>query len=402
MLTAITKTGKKLCLGYDFKKEALLVLRSKEEFFCPICGESVQLKLGDQRIFHFAHKRGGTCQEFYDHESYYHLEGKKQLYQWLIKQNIPAVLEYFDKEIQQRPDIMFELNGQKYALEFQCSPIPEEIFSKRTRSYIANHYIPIWIMANSHLDQQKRKDIVSLSNFHYMFLRTSLPGTYYIPSYCPEKQQFHFLESITPYSIKNAFTRHSIYQAERVDLTKLLSPNTSNSFLMPNWKREIDKFILNMTRYPDQMKKKFLLEIYNKCLNPFLLPPEIGLPVPHSILIQTPSVIWQTFIYLDVLANKSPNEFIPFHQVKNYFNKRICRNEVVLRHLPQLADTNPLQAVFEYFQYLCKLGILSNRGDNCFQMNEKIWIPHSNREKEESLVRFNQKHGLLFKIINEN
>lgn len=58
MLTAQTKIGEKICLGLDYKKDTLLALRSKEEFFCPICGESVLLKLGDQRIFHFAHKQG--------------------------------------------------------------------------------------------------------------------------------------------------------------------------------------------------------------------------------------------------------------------------------------------------------------------------------------------------------
>ncbi|MEH7436410.1 competence protein CoiA family protein [Neobacillus drentensis] len=401
MLTAITKNGKKLCLGYDYKKESLLSLRSKEDFFCPICGESVLLKLGDHRIFHFAHKRGGACREFYDHESIYHLDGKRQLYQWLIKQNIPAVLEYFDKEIQQRPDILFKFNGKKYALEYQCSPIPEEIFSKRTKTYLENDYIPLWIIASRHL-QLKQRDIDTLSNFHYLFLRSSLQGTFFIPSYCPEKQHFHLVESITPFSIKNAFTQHSFYSPDRLEITSLLSPKPQKRIFMPKWKIEMDRIIQNMIRYSDHHKKKFLLEIYNNCLNPFLLPPEIGLPVPHSILIQTPPVIWQTYVYLDLLSHKNPGDLITMQEIKQHLNRRVKRHEVVSRHLPQMSHLNPLLAVFEYLLYLTKLGVLSKVGETCFQVKQKICIPHSNREREEYMIQFNQKHGTLCKIINEN
>ncbi|MBT2697131.1 hypothetical protein J7E79_06860 [Bacillus sp. ISL-40] len=214
MLTAQTKIGEKICLGLDYKKETLMALRNKEEFFCPICGESVLLKLGDQRIFHFAHKQGGACRDFYENESNYHMEGKRQLFQWLIRQKIPSVLEYFDREIQQRPDIMFNHNGKKYALEYQCSTIPESIFIKRTNSYLQNGYIPLWILSSNKILIKKR-NIVVLSNFQYLFLRTTSSGKFYIPSYCPEKQQFHLVESITPYSTKNAFANHSFYPIKK-------------------------------------------------------------------------------------------------------------------------------------------------------------------------------------------
>ena len=171
---------------------------------------------------------------------------------------------------------------------------------------------------------------------------------------------------------------------------------------MPKWKTEMDRIIQNMIRYSDQHKKKFLLEIYNNCLNPFLLPPEIGLPVPHSILIQTPPVIWQTYVYLDLLSHKKPSDLITMQEMKEHLNRRVKRHEVVTRHLPQVSHLNPLLAVIEYLLYLTKLGILSKVGETCFQVKEKIWIPHSNRERDENMVRFNQKHGSLCKIINEN
>ncbi|WP_066071192.1 competence protein CoiA [Neobacillus soli] len=397
MLTARTKTGKIICLGYDYKKETLLYFRSKEEFICPICGESVLLKLGDQRIFHFAHKQGSTCRDFYESESVYHMEGKRQLYQWLIRQKVPSVLEYYDREIQQRPDIMFKYNGKKYALEYQCSTLPEKVFIKRTQTYLENDYIPLWILSSTHI-HQKRKDIVSLSNFHYLFLRTTTTGKFYIPAYCPDQHLFHLVESITSYSIKNAFIQHSLYPLEKTKLDGLLEPKMGNHLNLSSWNREIEKFNLNWTLHPGKGQKTFLYEIYNKNMNLFLLPPEIGLPVPHSILIQTSPVIWQTYLFLDVLANKNLDDLITLQEINMHFKKRISRKEIVLRKLPQLEGLNPLRAEMEYLMQLVQLGILTRKGETIFQMRRKIIIPKSNREREEAKLLFYKKNShILFK-----
>jgi len=392
LLTARTKTGKKLCLGYDYRKETLLDLRNKEEFICPICGESVLLKLGDQRIFHFAHKRGSNCRDNFENESYEHIEGKRQLFQWLNKQKIPSVLEFYDREIQQRPDIMFKHKGKKYALEYQCSTLSEKVFIKRTKTYIENNYTPLWIISSSHI-RQKKKITIALSNFHYLFLRSTTSGNLYIPAYCPEEHLFQLVESITPFSIKNALVEHSYYSLHNIELDELLEPEKKFQFNLSSWNKEIEKFILNWSLHPQSSKKIFLHEIYNRGLNLFLLPPEIGLPVFHSLLIQTPSIIWQTYLFLDVLASKSPNDLITFQEINFHFNKRIRRNDIILRNLPQLEQLNPILAQIEYLQTLEQLGILIRKGDTAFQMKRKIMIPRSNREREEAKLFFYKKNN---------
>lgn len=391
LLTALTKVGNSICLGLDYKRETLSELRHKEEFFCPICGERVLLKLGEQRIFHFAHKQGGICRNFYENESNYHMEGKRQLYQWLIRQKIPAVLEYYDREIQQRPDIMFKNNGKKYALEYQCSSIPESIFVKRTTSYLQNGYIPIWILSSSHI-QNKKKNIIALSNFQYLFLRTSSSGKFYIPSYCSEKHQFQMVESITPYSIKNAFAIHSIHPIQKMTLHDLLEPEMNNQLNLWNWIKEIEKFTLNWTLHPGIQHKSFLHEIYNNNLNLFLLPPEIGLPVPHSLILQTPPIIWQSYFYLDIIASRSPNDLITLNEINFYLKKRISRKEIVVRNLPQLEQVNPLLAMVDYLLLLEGMGFITRKDETIFQLKRKISIPKSNREKEEAMVLFLKKY----------
>jgi competence protein CoiA len=397
LLNARTKTGKNICLGYDYKKETLLYLRSKEEFLCPICGESVLLKLGDSRIFHFAHKQGGTCRDFYESETFSHMEGKRQLYQWLNRQKIPSVLEYYDRKIQQRPDIMFTYNRKRYALEYQCSTIPESVFIKRTTTYLKNGYIPLWILSSNHI-HQKKQEIVGLSNFHYLFLRSTSSGTFYIPTYCPDKQLFHFVESITSYSIKNAFAQHSYYQANKTKLESLLEPKMSMQLNLSSWNSEMEKSTLNWSLHPGQKQKEFLHELYNRNLNPFLLPPEIGLPVPHSVLIQTSPLIWQTYLFIDVLANKKPHDLITLQEINVQFKKRIRRNDIILRKLPQVMSVNPLLAVTEYLQHLERLEIVTRKGDMTFQLQRKIIIPKSNREMEQAKRQFFQNyHRLLTK-----
>ncbi len=396
MLTARTKTGKNICLGYDYNKEALLSLRKKEEFVCPICGENLLLKLGNQRIFHFAHKPGSHCREFYENESFEHMEGKRQLFQWLLSQKIPSMLEYYDSEIQQRPDIMFRYKGKKYSLEFQCSTLPEDTFIKRTKTYLENNYIPLWIISGKHM-HQKSNDIFSLSNFQYLFLRSTASGILYIPAYDPEKQLFQLVETIASISIKNTLAKYSYYPLHKIELDTLLEPAKCIS-TQSSWNPEIEKLILNWSLHPQPGHRSFFQELYSKGLNFFLLPPEIGLPVVHSILIQTPPIIWQTYLYLDVLAKKNPKDYITLQEVDLHLNKRKGRNEIIIRNLPQLGHLNPILAQFEYLQQLVQLGILLRKGNTVFQLQKKIYLPKSNREREEARKDFYQKNiGILSK-----
>ncbi|HEY2421738.1 MAG TPA: competence protein CoiA family protein [Neobacillus sp.] len=398
MLTARTKSGKKICLGNENTKDTLLYLRSKEEFVCPVCGEDVSLKLGDQRIYHFAHRSGGTCRDFYENESNYHMEGKRQLFQWLKRQKIPSELEYYDKEIKQRPDIMFIYNRKKYALEFQCSSIPEQVYLKRTNTYLHNGYHPLWILGGHHF-QKKKGDKISLSAFHYLFLRSSSEGDFYIPTYCPENRNFQLIGSIVSYSVKNAFAQNFLFPLNKLDVDGIINPKLLNQIHLGMWNHELEKFILHYTLHQGPQQNSFLRELYNQNLNPFLLPPEIGLPLKHSLFIQTSAIIWQTYLYLDVLSKRQPNETFSIQEIDRSFKKRIARKEIIIRKLPQLEQFNPVIAGVEYLRLLEKLGFLIRRGDTLFQLQKNLLLPRTNREREEGIKSFYQKNQHFLSII---
>ncbi|OLS41820.1 competence protein CoiA [Bacillus sp. MRMR6] len=391
MLTANTRTGKRISLGYQYNKETLLVLRKREEFICPVCGEEVTLKLGEHRIYHFAHQRKGNCREVYERETEYHMNGKLQLYQWLIGQGIRAILEYYDSDIQQRPDIMFEYNGNKYALEYQCSPIPEDQFINRTKNYYHYGYIPLWIAGNK-LIKSKRKNIYTLSCFTSFFLQKNMDHQFFIPSYCPEHRLLHFTGPLLTLSPNNAYADNLTSSIDEVPIKALFEPNLTTKMSAGHWNREMEKINFNCFLHPTPQQKQFLQEIYRNNLNLFLLPPEIGLPVSHSSLLSTPSTIWQTYLFLDVLLTKTPGEYIPLFEFEKSFVRRVRKKDIIIRKIPQFEQINPFIVVKEYILQLESLGIISRHGDTAIQLTTNLMIPRSNQEKEELKRNFLQKN----------
>jgi competence protein CoiA len=383
MLMAKTKNGTMFCLGDSLEKEKLVMLRKTEEFFCPVCGEKVIMKLGDQKIFHFSHLKDGNCREFFENETEYHMEGKLKLYQWLRSQKVPAILEFYDREIQQRPDVLFQYDHQKYALEFQCSTISEEVFKKRTESYLAHGYTPLWILGGKHL-----KDQSGITGFQYLFLRQSGDGKLYIPCFSPDQNSLQILYSIFPYASKNVLLQKSIISLDKGKLSSLINPSLVSMVNIRHWRRSGEAYQMKWSLYPSEQQRKFLYEIYNHQLNLFLLPPEIGLPVIHGLWIHTPPFIWQTYYYIDFLQNKSPGDLISIHQLEYDFKKRVAKKQIILRNFPQIEKINPLISYYEYSCMLERLGVLVRKTTHLFQIQKNLIIPQTNREKEERTLEF--------------
>ncbi|WP_042356469.1 competence protein CoiA [Bacillus rubiinfantis] len=391
MLTARTKTGKTICLAQHYTKNSLLSIREREEFVCPVCGQALVLKLGNERIFHFAHKQGSSCLKDCEGETETHIKGKLQLYHWLRAQNIKPILEYYDKEMKQRPDIMFEFGGNKFALEYQCSRLSDYSFGKRTRMYLKHQYIPLWILSDHHLTCRKNYT-VPLSNFHYLFLRSSPLGNLYIPAYSPEKKLFHFIDSIIPYSVNNAFARHFTVSHNHLTLSSLINPMSSMKKLtFPQWETKVEQFKQNWSLNPRAFSSKFLQQLYKRNMNLFLLPVEIGLPVWHTLYFKSPAIIWQTYIFLDVFVKKIPGDLFTIDEITNAINWRIKRGDINLRYLPQCSDVTFIKAITEYLAILKCLNVISKVGDTRYLVKEKIVIPKTNREREEARLLLHQK-----------
>ncbi|MGA9227883.1 MAG: competence protein CoiA family protein [Mesobacillus sp.] len=391
MLVANRKNGVRLSLGDQWDKKELIAIRSKEKFHCPECKEEVIMKLGSKKIWHFSHLSGNSCEHQYERESNYHLAGKLQLYNWLKNQGINAELEKFDPSARQKPDIAFDWQGKKYAIEFQCSIIPEEIFIKRTASYFKNGYIPIWIAAGNLIKRTGSK-AVSINNFLYLFIRR--PHQYWnIPAYCPLSGQFIDLNGAIPISSRKTITQLEIHSIDKVPVNHLISPVSKSYPVLTSWQSELKKFKSRYLMYPGSYQNHFLQQLYRNHLNLLSLPSEIGLPVFSGPYIETPALIWQTYLYLDLFRNIKKGDVISLSKVHNAFNNRVKRGQIKWRNLPLAGKGDYSLAVTEYIQILTKISVLTKVSDSLFKLNRELKISDTIDEQSADEAYFYKRYG---------
>jgi competence CoiA-like predicted nuclease len=393
MLTAILEAGERICLGDGWEKEKLLLMRERERFCCPQCQEHVILKLGDKRIYHFSHLKGNNCSFEHENESEYHLKGKLQLYQWLKTQGLNPVLEFYDSNINQRADITFTISEKRYAIEFQCSSISEAVFIKRTKGYLSSGYTPIWILG---ANQWNRKNtyLTSFSEFHYLFLQKNASNQWTIPIYCTETQTFILHYFIQPITIRNAFSRQKIVHSDKINFIQMISLQTENPTIPSNWCKHLNHLKSQLIRAKGSYQNPFLRSVYNNHLNVSLLPPYLGLPVLNSPCIVTPPLIWQTYLFMDLFMLCNVTTVIKFQDIYFSFMKRIRKNDIQLRRIPQAEDErNVTLALLQYIELLIRTNFLKRITSHAFTINQLIEIPRTALEQKAMEESFYKKYA---------
>lgn len=120
------------------------------------------------------------CEDkYFESETEEHLNGKRDLFEWIKKQNCitNAVLEGWISETKQRSDVMFEYDGKKYVIEYQCSPIATE-YVERHELYKASGITDIWILGTErYFKKNMRKKFIQ--DYAYGFY--SHTNNYLIP-----------------------------------------------------------------------------------------------------------------------------------------------------------------------------------------------------------------------------
>lgn len=99
------------------------------------------------------------CEDkYYEPETEEHLNGKRDLFEWIKMQKgvSNAVLEGWLPDTKQYPDILFEYNGKRHVIEYQCSPIATEYY-ERHELYKSAGIVDIWICGTEkYLGNNKR------------------------------------------------------------------------------------------------------------------------------------------------------------------------------------------------------------------------------------------------------
>jgi competence protein CoiA len=379
LLTALKDDGSLICLAELQNFKYLQALRQKGEFYCPGCKEKMILKIGTKKISHFAHYRGSSCSEQFERESEYHLLGKQKLYLWLKEKGLQPELEAFDQQIRQRPDIRFTYENIRYALEFQCSTIPDEVFFKRTQCYQQNDYTPLWILGGNFLTR-KNSAVVSLSDFQYQCIKSAYDCST-LSFYCPNTNQAIFLQKVIPITTRHAIATIAMGPLQNLDVKEFIQPHTQIAPTLETWRKEMKTFKYFYTQKPQAYKDPFLKELYQKHIHLAYLPPEVGLPVANGIFIRTPQAVWQGFLYVDCFHHRSLGDIISYHQIYQAFKARVWKGHISLRVLPLLTN-DASAAVLEYLQLLVNCSYLVKTNQTTYKINRKL-LPNSNMVQQE-------------------
>jgi competence protein CoiA len=394
MLSALREDGTLLHLLPRQSKEVLRKIRKESTFFCSECQEQVTLKVGTVKMEHFAHRSGSICIENYERESEYHLNGKIQLFHWLQSQKLEPQLETYYEHIRQRSDIGIRNRIQDMALEFQCSTIPQELMLKRTSHYKRAGIKPLWILGGKNI-KRKGEQKVSLSNFDYLFLMKTPSDKWYIPTYCSVTKRFIFLMEPTPISSKNALTQFLFSPLMKSSFSTLLNPPINRKINVLDWMKELRSQKLKR-QFNGTAQDEYLRELYQSSLNLLMLPAVIGLPVYNAPMIETPPLIWQTYLFIDVLYHKAPNDHITFSECYIKFTSRVQKGEIKLRTLPLVQNCNLTIPLMEYLQLLVRLRVLERINMNTFVMKIRIRIPESFSLQQAREEKFYLEYGDLF------
>lgn len=377
MLTAKNQEGMLITLPEKITKEALKVVKENQEFYCPCCESELIIKAGDKKIPHFAHKKNPLCTASSEAESAYHLTGKRQLFNWLQKNQIPSQLEAYLPDIKQRADILVTSEKGVYAVEFQCSVISVKDFVKRTALYLEIGVIPIWILAEKNLRKDKANAFM-LSAFHWQFLNETFKRPLII-TFCPEKGHMGFLQHLTPFSARTTYA--AFVKVKLTLLRPCTLPVINEPLILKNWFAKRKNWSLFSMRRITR-KDRYYAALYNNSLSPGTLPFEIGLPVKGMWVIETPAVKWQGWLYMDVLYTREKGELITFNQVLSAFRKRQRKGDIKLRSLALLPYLDCTAVIKEYLHLLKELGHLKEEAVGIYSIRELIQIPQNDIEVE--------------------
>lgn len=136
MLTSINTKGQKV-IAQD-------ATRLDKPFYCPSCSSETVLKQGLVKAHHFAHKPPITC-EYGQGESEAHRECKQAIYNELLAGQGVTNCELEKSLGVVRPDVYFERNNQKFAIEVQVSALTMEKIIRRTQLYNDLGIFVLWL-----------------------------------------------------------------------------------------------------------------------------------------------------------------------------------------------------------------------------------------------------------------
>lgn len=334
MLIAMNEAKKQVTATKELCKETT--------YYCPACKSPVYLKAGSVIRAHFAHFKRSNCAVFSEGETEEHLLGKQQLYDWLVRLGYEVEMEAYLPKLNQRPDILVSINGQKIALEFQCSGLAIEKVKERTNGYLINGYKVIWLLGEQF--DYKRK----LTAFHKACL-TNMNDQLVLFHYSVKKQQLTYrynFQMLQNKKITCVSKRLKCGKNRAIDLTKK-SPLAKQVVMI---EREHQK-LQRQYPFPNANMQQFLQILYNQQESLLSVPKELYVTVPTEWLIQTYSYEWKYHL-IQWLEQHKPRTILTKKKLLKWVP------DLDYYDIPQISTQQKLQPILEFIDVLTESNVL--------------------------------------------
>ena len=251
------------------------------------------------------------------------MKAKLQLYRWLKKRYPETFLEKFIPKINQRPDILVNINGKYIAVEFQSSVISPHIVRSRNHGYLSMNIIPVWFIS-AKLFKRIGNCKIKIDRFTMEFLQNypsdSIDRVYY---YCPYRQLFLKVSSLHMTSNSHAFANMQYFPIKHITFPQLLrNETTEQKMYVPYWLKEKQNFRMkHSTYYGAELKwRKWL---YNKGLYIHQLPAIVHLPIKAGYTFKVPPWQWQSYLVIGFLCPLALNQSFTLQKAKRFLHHLI-------------------------------------------------------------------------------
>ncbi|MDG5789132.1 competence protein CoiA family protein [Evansella sp. AB-P1] len=341
----------------NWRREELQADRENQSYYCPQCNEPLILKLGNQQTWHFAHYPKSSCVLSQTGETESHIKGKKLIIKWLIDHGYAPKIEYYIKEIKQRPDILVTIRGKTYVFEIQQSFISQEEYEKRNETYIKYGFEPIWIGIIRNLEKNYRPSYTTSMLDHFLIRSSPISHSIYLDVETPA---WYILQHFRYITYRNAMvfrtnsslsiTPNQLFQLNGFHSSLTLENYTSLYF--SKWEKEVRKKRLKMylsmntlERYMSKLFQQFQLN-----LNYF--PALAVLPLEKNFNFLSPPEWWQSWLIINFI-NKTPiGETLQISKVIKSLYFQVELRNFQMRPLLVHPKTLVREAILDYFNAL--------------------------------------------------
>ncbi|EKF37152.1 competence protein CoiA [Bacillus xiamenensis] len=365
MNAAIMENGKLIRITHHLTKRRLQHVRATCKFYCPECRQEVQLKLGEHRVYHFAHIQLTACPLAASGETAYHQAGKARMKEWLMKIGLDPVLEKYVSEVQQRPDVTVTEGDINYAMEFQCANISQQELHKRTEGLKRAGLYPIWIIGANRF-KRLSSQLFSFSSMHWGILRQSQKNK--LIFYCPIQHRFIHLDQIVVFQPTKICAAITVRPASAYrHLTALLTASSSKDLLHNQWLRCIQQFRQRPPRILSNESKRLRHIFYEHHQTAFpFLPAALFIPLTEAYIFASPVYVWQGYLY-DWMIRKKGTGPVTIQRLIKEINRCVQTKEVKLRYA-NVTIEEIKEVIISYVNGLVKLGFLYMTKEGHYQV----------------------------------